>query len=211
MDDRLKLWEPLFQRALRLIDNSTQPFGPWSFGGGTVLMRRYQHRASKDIDIFVSDQQSLGGVTPRLNDFAAQLTGDYVEGHLFLKLTFPEGEIDFIASAPLTEQPTKTEQIFGRAIEVETSAEIIAKKVWHRAEHFKARDVLDLALVAEREPAALHEIAPVLRERKDAILARLAASETQLRDDFAQLEILNYRRTYDECVDRARRALEKAG
>ena len=28
-----------------------QPF--WTFGGGTVLMLRYRHRFSKDVDIFV--------------------------------------------------------------------------------------------------------------------------------------------------------------
>jgi hypothetical protein len=42
-DDRLKTWETLFQRALALIDSvakSGTKFEPWSFGGGTVLMRR---------------------------------------------------------------------------------------------------------------------------------------------------------------------------
>ncbi|MGN8084339.1 nucleotidyl transferase AbiEii/AbiGii toxin family protein, partial [Variovorax sp. 22077] len=46
-----------FARALALIDEITRyggiadPF--WTFGGGTVLMFRYRHRLSKDIDIFV--------------------------------------------------------------------------------------------------------------------------------------------------------------
>jgi hypothetical protein len=50
-DDRLKIWETLFQRALVLID-SVEKAGitlkDWTFGGGTVLMRRYRHRFSKD-------------------------------------------------------------------------------------------------------------------------------------------------------------------
>jgi hypothetical protein len=37
----------------------------WTFGGGTVLMLRYRHRRSKDIDIFVPDPQHLGYVSPR--------------------------------------------------------------------------------------------------------------------------------------------------
>ena len=55
-EDRLKIWEALFQRALTLIDSVARlgaRFEPWSFGGGTVLMRKYRHRFSKDIDIFV--------------------------------------------------------------------------------------------------------------------------------------------------------------
>ena len=77
--DRLKTWETLFQRALVLIDSvgkSGAVFEPWSFGGGTVLMRKYSHRFSKDIDIFVPDPQYLGYVTPRLNDAAKWMTGD---------------------------------------------------------------------------------------------------------------------------------------
>ena len=57
-------WEVLFQRALRLIDEIQRQGGLadplWTFGGGTVLMFRYGHRLSKDIDIFVPDPQYLG-------------------------------------------------------------------------------------------------------------------------------------------------------
>lgn len=67
-DQRLKAWERLFQHALSIIDaavaaGATQ--GGWSFGGGTVLMRRHRHRISKDVDIFVPDAQWLGYLTPR--------------------------------------------------------------------------------------------------------------------------------------------------
>lgn len=105
--DRLILWETLFQRALLLIDSardSGATLDNWSFGGGTVLMRRHHHRFSKDIDIFVLDPQCLPYLSPRLNDKAESLTSDYVEQADFLKLNFPEGEIDFVASAPLTEK-----------------------------------------------------------------------------------------------------------
>jgi predicted nucleotidyltransferase component of viral defense system len=202
-EDRLKTWEVLFRRALSLIDSvaaSRAVFEPWSFGGGTVLMRRFRHRFSKDIDIFVPDPQYLGHVSPRLNDTAEAMTGDYVEEASSLKLIFPEGEIDFIASAPLTSNPTAPEQLFGREVSIETPTEIIAKKLWHRGKEFKARDMFDLALVAEKEPGALKEIRPVLRDRRDAVLARLADSDKQLRSDFAELEALDYRPTYDECL-----------
>ena len=54
-DPRLKIWESLFTRAMRVLDaaiKSGVPEDDWSFGGGTVLMLKHQHRFSKDIDIF---------------------------------------------------------------------------------------------------------------------------------------------------------------
>lgn len=82
-------WEALFPRAVLLMDEieryggASDPSDPsdpfWTLGGGTVLMFRYGHRVSKDIDIFVPDPQYLGYVTPRLSDTAASLTEDYTE------------------------------------------------------------------------------------------------------------------------------------
>lgn len=202
-DDRLKTWETLFQRALVLIDSVGKAgitLSDWTFGGGTVLMRRYRHRFSKDIDIFIPSPQYLNYLSPHLNDTAEAMTGDYTLQAEYLKLQFPEGEIDFVVSAPLTDKPTVMETIFDREVMVETSVEIVAKKVWHRGDRFRARDIFDLALVAEKKPESLQSIAPILRGKKDVILARIKASDANLREDFANLEVLEYRRSYDECV-----------
>jgi predicted nucleotidyltransferase component of viral defense system len=212
-EDRLRIWETLFQRALVLIDSvakSGATLSDWSFGGATVLMRRYRHRFSKDVDIFVPDPQYLGYLSPRLNDTAEALTGDYLEQANSLKLRFPEGEIDFIASAPLTQHPDVRELMFGREIRVETSTEIVAKKLWHRGERFAARDIFDLALVAERESDALTEIKPVLRDRRGVVLRHIADADAALRNAFGELEVLDYRRSYDECVAIVRKALTEA-
>jgi len=75
-------WKVLFGHALSLIDDvlkhGTRDLY-WTFGGGTVLMLRYNHRFSKDIGIFVPDPQALGFVTPRLSSHAESLTTDYTE------------------------------------------------------------------------------------------------------------------------------------
>jgi hypothetical protein len=118
-----------------------------------------------------------------------------------VKLHFPEGEIDFVASASLTENPTQIEQLFGCPVAVETSTEIVAKKVWHRGEQFTARDIFDLAMVIEKEPGALPAIKPILRDRRDAIMGRIAGQHAALREAFDALEIFEYRRSFDECVD----------
>jgi hypothetical protein len=158
----------------------------------------------------VPDPQYLGYLSPRLNDAVEALTSRYLENANYLKLYFPEGEIDFIAAAPVTSKPASIETVLGRQVRVETSAEIVAKKVRYRSAEFTARDVLDFALVAERDPAAIAEIAPLLLERRDDILERLSSADKTLRKTFAELEILEYRPTYDQCVRIVRKFLNEA-
>jgi hypothetical protein len=172
-------------------------------------MRRHHHRFSKDVDIFINDPQFIGYLSPRLSATAESLTRDYVEDHDFLKLIFPEGEIDFVASGPLTEEPAVSEQLFGHDILVENSSEIVAKKIWYRGEQFTARDIFDLAVVAENEPAALNKISPILQGRRDTVLARIEKHGVRLREDFHSLEVLNYSRTFEECVDIVRATLSR--
>jgi len=161
------VWEDLLPHALSIIEDikshgTPDPF--WTFGGGTVLMFRYQHRLSKDIDIFVPDPQYLGFVTPRLSDVAAAVSTDYVEDQSsYVKLIRPEGEIDFVASPNLTEAPFEVWNIGGQHIRVETAAEIVAKKLWHRGDRATARDLFDLSLVIERAPEALIKASKFLR------------------------------------------------
>jgi hypothetical protein len=126
------------------------PGDDWTFGG-TVLMRRHRHRLSKDVDIFVNDPQSLGYLSPRISSTAESLTTDYAEDSNFVKLAFPEGEIDFVAAPPITSEPAKTETLFGRHLLVETSTEIVAKKIWHRGAEITARDIFDFAMVLLRK------------------------------------------------------------
>jgi hypothetical protein len=202
-DERLKTWEILFQRALILIDDARERgirVDEWTFGGGTVLMRRHRHRLSKDVEIFINDPQFIGYLSPRLSPTAESLTTDYSEDFNFVKLAFPEGEIDFVAAPPLTSVPANAEMLFGRSFLVETSAEIVAKKIWHRGDEITARDIFDFALVAELESGAMQEIAPILRDRRDAVLGRIQRNEQFLRDGFESLMTLDYRRSFDECV-----------
>jgi predicted nucleotidyltransferase component of viral defense system len=143
-----KTWEGLFQNALQLVDeilaHGTKNLY-WTFGGGTVLMRKYRHRLSKDIDIFVPDPQALNYVNPRLSQVAEDLSIHYEEANSFIKLFLTEGEIDFVASPNLTANPYVDEEIFGRKTHVETGAEIVAKKFFHRGNRLLARDMFDFA------------------------------------------------------------------
>ena len=210
VDERLNAWETLFQRALEILDCAPRAgtmLREWSFGGGTVLMRRHRHRLSTDIDIFLPDPQLIGHLSPRLNPAVESLTHDYAEQANSLKLYFPQGEIDFVVSGPLTANPVTIERIHGRDVNVETSAEIIAKKVWYRGAELTARDLFDFALVAEREPGMLMDAKHVLRARRAIVLEQITDREEALREDFAALDVLEFRPSFEQCVDAVRKAL----
>lgn len=198
-------WEKLFPRALALIDEISRyggikdPF--WTLGGGTVLMFRYHHRLSKDIDIFVPDPQYLGFVTPRLSDTAADLTQDYTEQPgAFVKLQFEEGEVDFVAAPNLLADAWETWDIGGRSVKVETAAEIIAKKMYHRGDRATARDLFDFALVIEREPQQIQGATPFLLRHREAFLSQIRQPHAGLRSAFDAIATLDYRPGFDHCA-----------
>ena len=200
-------WKDLLPHALSIIEdikNHGTPDPFWTFGGGTVLMFRYQHRLSKDIDIFVPDPQYLGFVTPRLSDVAAAVSADYVEDQgTYVKLIRPEGEIDFVASPNLTESPFETWNISGQHIRVETAVEIVAKKLWHRGDRATARDLFDLSLVIEREPQALVKAAKFLLKNADPFMSQIASRASVLKMQFSEIDALTYRPNYDDAAERA--------
>jgi predicted nucleotidyltransferase component of viral defense system len=199
-------WEALFPRAMVLIDEIRRhggiedPF--WTLGGGTVLMFRYRHRLSKDIDIFVPDPQYLGFVTPRLSDAAAGLTEDYTEmGGSFVKLQFEEGEIDFVAAPNLLgDSAWETWDIGGRAVKVEMAAEIIAKKMYYRGDRATARDLFDLAVMIEREPQQLLLAKPFMLRHRQAFLDQIRQPHPSLRAMFEAIATLDCTPDFERCV-----------
>ena len=198
------VWEQLLPHALKVIEDIKthgikNPF--WTFGGGTVLMLRYQHRISKDIDIFVPDPQYLGFATPRLSDVAAEISDDYIEeSSSYVKLIRPEGEIDFVASPNLTSPGFEEWHLKNNLIRVETGTEIVAKKLWHRGDRATARDLFDLALVIEKEGDALRQAHHFLLKNADQFIEQLNSRREILTVQFNNIETLNYNPTYDEAL-----------
>ncbi|CCD28923.1 conserved hypothetical protein [Candidatus Glomeribacter gigasporarum BEG34] len=197
------VWRSLFGHALTLIDEmerhgTSNPF--WTLGGGTLLMLRHHHRLSKDIDIFVPDPQYLGYVNPRIHEAAADITREYEEGAQFVKLILPEGEIDFVVSQNLTDPGDDQWTLMGQPIKAETTAEMIAKKMWYRGNHPTARDLFDLSLAIERDPGALLEAGKFLIRHREIFLAKLTAHDTYIRQRFCDIKTLNYTPSFDHCV-----------
>lgn len=105
--------------------------------------------------------------------------------------------------------PFEETGILGRRIKIERPEEIVGKKVQYRASEFKARDVFDLALVIEREPAAITALLPLLRANSAVLLERIVRHDTALREDFEQIDMLDYRPDYAHCRELIRHMLGK--
>ena len=207
-ESRLNDWQPLLASALQILDAAAVGLGsfPWSFGGGTVLMLKYHHRYSKDIDIFLRDPQFIGHVSPRLSPAAEAVTSDYDEAHEYVKLRLPGGEIDFIATGWLTPEPYVPEEIMGRTINLESPAEIVAKKLRYRAATFKARDLFDFAVVARHAPSEIKRLSPLIEEYRPTVLERIDKSWKILQEEYDALDLIDSTRTLDECIETFRRA-----
>jgi len=200
----------LFGHALRLIrgieeTGISDPF--WTFGGGTVLMLRHGHRKSKDVDIFVPDSQYLPYVSPRLSPLAESITTQYVETAGSVKLVLSRGEIDFVACPNLTPDPFEEWEIAGVRVKVETAAEIIAKKGWHRGGQAAARDLFDLAMVAELAPDQIAIAAPFFQRHKESFLNQIMGRRAVLERQFESIDRLSFDKSYAECVAIATAAL----
>jgi hypothetical protein len=199
------VWTSLFPRALELMAHLEDrvPGAHWTFGGGTVLMLRIKHRQSKDIDLFVPDPQYLGYVNPRLSEVAESISSSYSEEAEFIKLYLPNGEIDIVAGGGLTDAPFDFVEYQGRSIRVETSAEIIAKKIWHRGDRAKGRDLFDLCAVADAEPEQIQSAAPYMIRHGASFLQALADRERVLRNEFAAIDVLGSPKDFDHCMQQA--------
>ena len=167
-------WEELFSIACEIIDlaGGDSIVAHWSFGGGTALMLQIDHRESHDIDIFIDDPQVLPLLNPETQDYVLKLNPSAydTDGTRSLKLSFAEiGEIDFICCGHLTESPTSKAEILGRQLELETPAEIIAKKVFYRGGMIQPRDMFDIAAVIRHGDADTLEQALIPYADKCAI------------------------------------------
>jgi hypothetical protein len=156
-------WKQILASAVAIFDDlEKKGFGSPAavIGGGTVLMFRFEHRLSKDIDFFTHDLQWVSLMTPRLNDTTAAMVTDYVEQPNGIKLILPHGDIDFVAARAVTgAEATEKLEFMGRTFLLEPTEEILAKKLFYRAARFQARDVFDMAAAIEFDaPSAVKAV-----------------------------------------------------
>ncbi|MFB9243498.1 hypothetical protein IV454_23720 [Massilia antarctica] len=80
---------------------------------------------------------------------------------------------------------------------METSVEIIAKKMWHRGDHITGRDIFDVALISGREPDALMVAGKFMARHADAILQQLDNRSEALKMQFEAIDALHFHPTFD--------------
>lgn len=162
----------------------------------------FGHRISKDIDIFVPDPQFLGYVNPRLGGPAEEMTDEYTDSATFVKLFFPEGEIDVVAAVPLTANAFAEHEVLGRKILLESPVEIVAKKLWYRGDRATPRDLLDLAYVIDRHYESILINRNVFIKNLDTFLAQCTSRRSIMLPAFDQIEKLDFSLDYDTCLER---------
>lgn len=95
------------RRAVRLDAGAESD---WTLGGGTALARFYGHRASRDIDVFLTDARILPRLSPRTNTAAARAAAGYDESNVHLKIRWPAGldcEAGHAAAPSDADRPTR--------------------------------------------------------------------------------------------------------
>ncbi len=192
-------WRLLLSRTvtgLERLAQQGQAVPEWVLGGGTALMLHANHRLSKDIDAFIDDPQYLGMMSPRVTEVWNCQTWD--EAAHYLKLTYAEGEIDFIVSGPLSGLGTDNFEIDLTdlpparevSVKVEHPAEIALKKMHHRPTMLKPRDIFDIAVADFLDHDALAGNLRVISDKKSALIKRLDNVDRKfLQAELAELDI----------------------
>jgi hypothetical protein len=151
------------------------------------------HRVSKDIDAFIQDPQFLSHLSPRLAGEDVWSCETYEESANHLRLIFPEGEIDFIVAASITNLASEPKSIdlnevginASYRIDVEHPVETAIKKLVYRGSMLKVRDIFDIAVVDTRFPKLLRGNLHHVARLAPSILARL----DNLSDEYLRLEL----------------------
>ncbi len=175
-------WKSLEKKAADIVSNAEESAKSGRMdpllGGGTRLMLELNHRISHDIDLFIRDPQWIGFLSPRLNDKVGDLVHGYEEDATFLKLKFPEGEIDFIVRMSLTGLPPESSE--KSRFLLEPVEEVLAKKLFYRGASLTPRDLFDWACIESMHPEALdvQRIAQVTHTRLEGIHQSLERMES---------------------------------
>ncbi|MFT4180237.1 MAG: hypothetical protein QM612_12395, partial [Thermomonas sp.] len=126
-----------------------------------------------DIDLFMRDPQWIGYISPRLNDRVEAVVAGYEEAADFIKLSLPDGEIDFIVRGSLLGLPDETSN--ETRLPLEPVAEVLAKKLFYRGSALTPRDLFDWWAVENMKPELVQEaqMGRLLESKRQGILNAL--------------------------------------
>lgn len=179
----------------------------YTIGGGTVLAARWNHRHSTDIDCFMDEptfrsiyRSSSNHMEETLNELekTGQLKVKELELNL-LVLEFPSlGELSLVADNPLTQNPKSREYEINTGIKLESTAEILAKKLAYRVAGglWKQRDFFDLVVAHQRDPNAFSTAMDVLADGEKKAIAKTIGENLGNHT----LELGNVREPYNQRI-----------
>jgi len=194
------------------LEQQGQSVTDWVLGGGTALMLSANHRFSRDVDAFIGDPQHLALLSPETTD--VWNCTDWDKAAHYLKLRYPEGEIDFIVSGAISELDPVEKEIdltsiragWKPTIVVESPTEIALKKMYHRATMLKPRDIFDIAVVKKIDSGPLAANLSKVASKKEDLVRRLASIRVDyLKADLAELDIQpGWQHQQEACLETVR-------
>jgi len=148
----------LLLKENNLIDVST-------LGGGTALASYYwNHRYSTDIDIFIYDTVDKKHLLKESNwsdntkDAMASIgyTGNFRNHPIYSEIFINKDcKIQFFDVVKKSKVPYQKINLWGHELLIDTVEEIIAKKIYYRADKGNSRDLFDIAIAFHKEPDIL--------------------------------------------------------
>ena len=142
-------------------------------GGGTALATRWRHRHSTDVDLFV-DPADYARLFKGEQQFRADLERQTRSARNiaiepgFARIVLADGgEVSLSTSPSLTGDPLSADTVRGTGVPLETTAEILAKKLRYRMiqnAQIVPRDLYDLAFARQNDPGALQTALSTLNE-----------------------------------------------
>ena len=142
-------------------------------GSGTALATRWGHRHSTDVDLFV-DPAAYARLFRGEQQFRADLERQTRSARSiaiepgFARIVLADGgEVSLSTSPSLTADPLSADTVRGTGVPLETTAEILAKKLRYRMiqnAQIVTRDLYDIAFARRNDTGALQTALSTLNE-----------------------------------------------
>lgn len=136
-----------------------------SLGGGTALASYYwNHRYSTDIDIFIYGEEdkkhllkeSTWSEEVKTTMESIGYKGNFRSHPIYSEIVIDEDcKIQFFDVVKKSYNPYQKVQLWGHELLIDTVEEIIAKKIYYRADKGNSRDLFDIAIAFHKEPDIL--------------------------------------------------------
>ena len=136
-----------------------------TLGGGTALASYYwNHRYSTDIDIFIYDEEdkkyllkeSTWSEKVKTSMTSIGYEGNFRSHPIYSEIVINEdSKIQVFDVVKKSHTPYQEVNLWGHKLLIDTVEEIIAKKIYYRADKGNSRDLFDIAIAFNKEPDIL--------------------------------------------------------